>query len=187
MKEGTAFTVPQKEEEKSLPEKSSGFLKEGEAGSEEEVGKDIFSSLLLRWFSLHGRDLPWREEPSPYHVWLSEVMLQQTRVEAVKGYYRRFLSSLPDIPALAAAEEELVLKLWEGLGYYSRARNLQKGARLLVSQYGGKLPESAEELRRIPGIGDYTAAAIASIAFKERIPAVDGNLLRCRLAYRMQK
>ena len=178
MKEGTAFTVPQKEEEKSLPEKSSGFLKEGEAGSGEETGKDIFSSLLLRWFSLHGRDLPWREEPSPYHVWLSEVMLQQTRVEAVKGYYRRFLSSLPDIPALAAAEEELVLKLWEGLGYYSRARNLQKGARLLVSQYGGKLPESAEELRRIPGIGDYTAAAIASIAFKERIPAVDGNLLR---------
>lgn len=178
MKESTAFTVPQKEGEKSLPEKSSGFFKEGEAGSGEETGKDIFSSLLLRWFSLHGRDLPWREEPSPYHVWLSEVMLQQTRVEAVKGYYRRFLSSLPDIPALAAAEEELVLKLWEGLGYYSRARNLQKGARLLVSQYGGKLPESAEELRRIPGIGDYTAAAIASIAFKERIPAVDGNLLR---------
>lgn len=133
---------------------------------------------LLRWYDRNRRDLPWRHDPSPYHVWLSEIMLQQTRVEAVIGYYERFLQALPDIAALAAAPEEQYLKLWEGLGYYSRVRNLHKAACTIMEEYGGSLPETAGQLRRLPGIGDYTAAAIASIAFGEKVPAVDGNLLR---------
>ena len=133
---------------------------------------------LLAWYSENRRSLPWRDDPSAYHVWISEIMLQQTRVEAVKGYYARFLDRFPDISALAGAEEDAVLKLWEGLGYYSRARNLQKAARVLVNEYGGEMPRSAGKLKKLPGIGPYTAAAIASIAFGEKIPAVDGNLLR---------
>lgn len=133
---------------------------------------------LLAWYSENRRSLPWRDDPSAYHVWISEIMLQQTRVEAVKGYYTRFLERFPDIFTLARAEEDTVLKLWEGLGYYSRARNLQKAARVLVSEYGGEMPRNAKELKKLPGIGPYTAAAIASIAFGEKIPAVDGNLLR---------
>ena len=139
--------------------------------------EDLAGSLLA-WYDKEGRSLPWREDPSPYHVWISEIMLQQTRAAAVTGYYARFLSAFPDIPALAAAPEDQVIKAWEGLGYYSRARNLHKAARLLVSDYGGALPEDYEDLKRIPGIGDYTAAAIASIAFSRPVPAVDGNLLR---------
>ncbi len=133
---------------------------------------------LLLWYSQNRRTLPWRESPTPYHVWISEIMLQQTRVEAVKGYYARFLQALPTIEALASCPEEQLLKLWEGLGYYSRARNLQKAAQLLVTQYGGQLPSRYDELRKLPGIGDYTAGAIASIAFDQPVPAVDGNLLR---------
>ena len=133
---------------------------------------------LLRWYDTNRRILPWREDPAPYHVWLSEIMLQQTRVEAVKGYYERFLETLPDIKSLAAAEEDVYLKLWEGLGYYSRVRNLHKAAQQIMEEYGGKMPQTAAELRKLAGIGPYTAAAIASIAFGERIPAVDGNLLR---------
>ncbi|MDO5491064.1 MAG: A/G-specific adenine glycosylase, partial [Bacillota bacterium] len=133
---------------------------------------------LLRWYDENRRDLPWRREPSPYHVWLSEIMLQQTRVEAVRGYYARFLERLPDIPSLAQAEEDVYLKLWEGLGYYSRVRNLHRAAVQITEERGGRIPRTAKELLSLPGIGPYTAAAIASICFGERIPAIDGNLLR---------
>ncbi len=134
--------------------------------------------VLADWYRKHARLLPWRENPSPYRIWLSEIMLQQTRIEAVKPYFQRFLEALPDIPALAAAPEEAVLKLWEGLGYYSRARNLQKAARICVEEYGGELPADYDRLRKLPGIGNYTAGAIASIAWGQPVPAVDGNVLR---------
>lgn len=133
---------------------------------------------LLRWYEENRRELPWREDPTPYHVWLSEIMLQQTRVEAVKAYYRRFLAAFPDIVSLAGASEDEYLKLWEGLGYYRRVRNLHKAAGIVTERYGGRLPASYAELRALPGIGAYTAAAIASIAFGIPQPAVDGNLLR---------
>ena len=135
-------------------------------------------SRILRWYPMVRRPLPWRQDPTPYHVWVAEIMLQQTRIEAVIPYYTRFLKELPAIPDLAAVPEDRLLKLWEGLGYYSRARNLKKAAALLQEQYGGCLPASAAELRRLPGIGDYTAGAIASIAFGLPEPAVDGNVLR---------
>ena len=133
---------------------------------------------LLDWYDAERRILPWREDPTPYHVWLSEIMLQQTRVEAVKDYYARFLATLPDVAALAAADEDTYLKLWEGLGYYSRVRNLHKAAVLIMEKYGGEIPGTAKELQKLPGIGEYTAAAIASIAFGEPVSSVDGNLLR---------
>ncbi len=133
---------------------------------------------LLRWYDASRRDLPWRRDKDPYHVWVSEIMLQQTRVEAVKDYYRRFMERLPDVRALADAEEDEYMKLWEGLGYYSRIRNMHKAAVTVVSDYGGRMPRTRRELLQLPGIGDYTASAIASIAFGERTPAVDGNLLR---------
>ena len=133
---------------------------------------------LLDWFYKNQRSLPFRTDPSPYHVWLSEIMLQQTRVSAALPYYERFLAALPDIPALAACEEEKLHKLWEGLGYYSRVRNLQKAARIVCEQYGGDLPADYDALRSLPGIGDYTAGAVASIAFGIPVPAVDGNVLR---------
>ena len=133
---------------------------------------------LLHWYEYNRRILPWREDPTPYHVWVSEIMLQQTRVEAVRGYYDRFLASLPNIRALAEAEEEHLLKLWEGLGYYNRVRNMQKAARVLVEQYDGVMPAEYEKIRSLPGIGDYTAGAISSIAFGLPYPAVDGNVLR---------
>lgn len=133
---------------------------------------------IIRWYKKEKRELPWRENASPYHVWLSETMLQQTRIETVIPYYERFLSELPTISALAQVDDERLMKLWEGLGYYSRARNLKKAAQTVVSSYGGVLPETAEELQRLPGIGEYTAGAIASIAFGQPEPAVDGNVLR---------
>ena len=136
------------------------------------------SSALLDWFYKNQRILPFRTDPSPYHVWLSEIMLQQTRVSAALPYYRRFLEALPDIPALAACPEEKLHKLWEGLGYYSRVRNLQKAACIVCEQYGGQLPADYDALRALPGIGDYTAGAIASISFGIPVPAVDGNVLR---------
>lgn len=138
----------------------------------------VLPPLLLEWYGRCARILPWRSEPTPYRVWVSEVMLQQTRVEAVKPYFLRFMDALPDIPALAACPEDALLKLWEGLGYYSRARNLQKAAQKVTADYGGELPASFRELRSLPGIGDYTAGAIASIAFGLPHPAVDGNVLR---------
>ena len=133
---------------------------------------------LLNWFYANRRILPFREDPTPYHVWLSEIMLQQTRVSAALPYYERFLAALPDIPALAGCEEEKLHKLWEGLGYYSRVRNLQKAAKIVCAQYGGQLPADYNALLALPGIGEYTAGAIASISFGLPVPAVDGNVLR---------
>lgn len=139
---------------------------------------DRIAAPLLAWYDNGRRILPWREDPTPYHVWISEIMLQQTRVEAVKPYYDRFLQALPDIESLAAADDEKLLKLWEGLGYYNRARNLKKAAQILVSEYGGQMPDEYEKILSLPGIGSYTAGAIASIAFGKPHPAVDGNVLR---------
>ena len=133
---------------------------------------------LLPWFARNARALPWRADREPYHVWLSEIMLQQTRVEAVKGYYTRFLVALPTISALAAAEPELLSKLWEGLGYYSRVRSLQRAAREIMETNGGVFPSDYAAIRALPGVGDYTAGAIASICFEQPTPAVDGNVLR---------
>ena len=142
-----------------------------------ETLKDV-PKPLLRWYDGNKRVLPWREEPTPYRVWVSEIMLQQTRVEAVKPYFERFMRVLPSIGALAVAEEETLLKLWEGLGYYNRVRNLQKAACLVRECHGGELPADFDALMTLPGIGRYTAGAIASIAYGIPKPAVDGNVLR---------
>ena len=133
---------------------------------------------LLEWYGEHARVLPWRSDPTPYHVWLSEIMLQQTRVAAVLGYYARFLEEVPTVAHLAALDEERLMKLWQGLGYYNRARNLQKAARQIMNEFGGIFPRSYEGIRSLAGVGDYTAGAIASIAFGIPVPAVDGNVLR---------
>ncbi len=133
---------------------------------------------LLAWYAKEKRTLPWREAPTPYRVWVSEIMLQQTRVEAVKEYYLRFMQALPTVEDLAECEEEKLLKLWEGLGYYSRARNLQKAAKKIVGVYGGQFPSNVAQLKDLPGIGSYTAGAIASIAFGLPTAAVDGNVFR---------
>ena len=135
-------------------------------------------SLLLPWYKVSHRELPWRQDKEPYHVWLSEIMLQQTRVEAVKGYYARFLQTLPTIEALANADEETLYKLWEGLGYYSRVRNLHKAAIQIMERHGGTFPTDYNDIRALSGIGDYTAGAIGSICFDLPTPAVDGNVLR---------
>ena len=135
-------------------------------------------NTLLPWYRQNARALPWREDTEPYHVWISEIMLQQTRVEAVWTYYLRFLEQLPDIHTLAKAQESQLLKLWEGLGYYNRARNLQKAAQVIEEQYGGQFPNQYENIRALPGIGPYTAGAIASICFNQPYAAVDGNVLR---------
>ena len=150
---------------------------------------DLFgiSKPLLKWYDKNKRILPWREHPTPYRVWVSEIMLQQTRVEAVKPYYERFMNALPDIPALAGAEEELLLKLWEGLGYYNRVRNLQKAAGQIMEHYGGRMPDTVEELLKLSGIGSYTAGAVASIAYGRVAPAVDGNVLRVLSRIRMDE
>lgn len=142
---------------------------------------------LLTWYDKNRRILPWREEPTPYRVWVSEIMLQQTRVEAVKPYFERFMNSLPDIASLAAAEEEPLLKLWEGLGYYNRVRNLQKAAIQIMEEYDGRMPDTYEELLKLKGIGTYTAGAIASIAYHRPVPAVDGNVLRVISRIRMDE
>lgn len=133
---------------------------------------------LLTWYDENRRILPWREKPEPYRVWVSEIMLQQTRVEAVKPYFARFMERLPDIESLAAVEDDELLKLWEGLGYYSRARNLKAAAQQIVEQYGGQMPSEYHDLIKLKGIGSYTAGAISSIAFGRPVPAVDGNVLR---------
>ena len=133
---------------------------------------------LLSWYDEHARILPWREEPTAYRVWVSEIMLQQTRVEAVKPYYERFMEALPGIRELAACPEERLLKLWEGLGYYNRARNLKKAAEILVEEYEGVMPKDYEAVLALPGIGSYTAGAVLSIAYEKCYPAVDGNVLR---------
>lgn len=133
---------------------------------------------LLSWYGQNKRELPWRQEPTPYHVWISEIMLQQTRVEAVKGYYTRFLHRLPAIRDLALCPQEELLKLWEGLGYYNRVKNMQKAAIEIEEKYQGEIPLDYQKILSLPGIGSYTAGAIASIAYKLPFPAVDGNVLR---------
>lgn len=133
---------------------------------------------LLPWYAANKRALPWREDREPYHIWISEIMLQQTRVEAVKGYYARFLADLPTVEDLAACDDEHLHKLWEGLGYYSRVRNLKKAAQVIVAQYDGHFPQTYDAILALPGIGEYTAGAICSIAFGQPTPAVDGNVLR---------
>ena len=142
---------------------------------------DILSQLpgaLLPWYDAGHRDLPWRRDREPYHIWLSEIMLQQTRAEAVKGYYARFLEALPSIADLAQCDDDALHKLWEGLGYYSRVRNLKKAAIAIMDHHGGDFPSTFKEVLALPGIGDYTAGAICSIAFGLPTPAVDGNVLR---------
>ncbi len=133
---------------------------------------------LVRWYRKSHRILPWRDTNNAYLIWVSEIMLQQTRVEAVKPYFERFVTCLPDVRALAQCQEEKLLKLWEGLGYYNRVRNMQRAARVVVEQYGGTLPRDVQKLLALPGIGRYTAGAIASIAYGIPVPAVDGNVLR---------
>ena len=142
-----------------------------------------FSRPLVDWYKKEARPLPWREEPTPYRVWVSEIMLQQTRIEAAREYFNRFTRAFPTVEALAAAELDDVLKLWEGLGYYSRARNLHKCAKTVCETYGGVFPPDAAALRALPGIGDYTAGAIASIAFGIPAAAVDGNVERVLCRY----
>ena len=133
---------------------------------------------LVEWFAEHARILPWRSDPTPYHVWVSEIMLQQTRVAAALGYYKRFMDQVPTVADLAELPEERLMKLWQGLGYYNRARNLQKAARQIMDEFGGVFPQRYEDIRSLAGVGDYTAGAIASIAFGVPVPAVDGNVLR---------
>ena len=139
---------------------------------------DEFIQPLLAWYDENKRILPWRDKYNAYYTWVSEIMLQQTRVEAVKPYFERFIRELPDIQALAVCPEEKLLKLWEGLGYYSRVRNMQLAAREMVEKYNGRLPDDFSLLISLKGIGSYTAGAIASIAYGEKVPAVDGNVLR---------
>ena len=138
----------------------------------------LMAEPLIDWYRKNKRDLPWRNNPSPYHVWVSEIMLQQTRVEAVKPFYARFLNELPDIKSLAEAEEDKILKLWEGLGYYNRVRNMQKAAQQVMEIHNGEFPADYEAIRNLTGIGNYTAGAISSFAFGIPKPAVDGNVLR---------
>ncbi|MCQ4348303.1 A/G-specific adenine glycosylase [Pseudomonas stutzeri] len=146
-----------------------------------------FADRVLAWFDRHGRhDLPWQQDISPYRVWVSEIMLQQTQVSTVLGYYQRFMSALPTLQALAEADEDEVLHLWTGLGYYSRARNLHKTARILVAEHGGEFPRSVEALAALPGIGRSTAGAIASIAMGLRAPILDGNVKRVLARYLAQ-
>ena len=146
------------------------------------MNRKNFTQTILSWYDQGHRDLPWRRTQDPYRIWISEIMLQQTRAETVVSYYERFLARYPTVQDLASAPEEELLKAWEGLGYYSRARSLQKAAKEIVARYGGQLPADLEKLRALPGIGDYTAGAIASIAFGIPAAAVDGNVERvlCR-------
>ena len=139
---------------------------------------DALPGALIPWYRANKRELPWRADREPYHIWVSEIMLQQTRVEAVKGYYARFLQRLPDIASLAGCDDDELHKLWEGLGYYSRVRNLKKAAQVIIREHGGIFPQDHKSVLALPGIGDYTAGAICSIAFSQPTPAVDGNVLR---------
>ena len=143
--------------------------------------KDI--ERLVLWFRENRRTMAWRSDPTPYHVWISEIMLQQTRVETVHAYYASFLNAFPDVRALSEADDDSLYKQWEGLGYYSRARNLRKASGMIVSRYGGRVPDTYEELIRLPGIGVYTAGAILSIAYHQPVPVVDGNVLRVLMRF----
>ncbi len=137
-----------------------------------------FTKTLMRWFTTNQRDLPWRADKEPYHVWVSEIMLQQTRVEAVREYYLRFMKELPTVADLAAADEESLLKLWQGLGYYNRIRNMHKAAKTVMEDLDGQFPATFAGIKALSGIGEYTAGAIGSICFDLQVPAVDGNVLR---------
>jgi A/G-specific adenine glycosylase len=137
-----------------------------------------FQNQLLNWYDEHARTLPWRDFPTPYRVWISEIMLQQTRVDTVKPYFKKFTQEVPTIEALANIAEDDLLKLWQGLGYYSRGLNLKKAAQLILEKFQGEVPKNIHDLKQLPGIGDYSAGAIASIAYGERASAVDGNVLR---------
>lgn len=160
--------------------RGSGSRASGSArrGQDEEPQVRALRRALIHWYELHGRTLPWREHPDPYRVWVSEVMLQQTRVEVVKAYFARWMKALPDIFALASASDDQVLSLWQGLGYYSRARRLRQGAQFVVEQMGGRLPSAPQELLKVPGIGPYSAGAISSIAYGLPSAIVDGNVVR---------
>ena len=157
-----------------------GLLSDWGSGEQEAPLKELeqLPIPLLVWYRENARALPWRSNPTPYRVWVSEIMLQQTRVAAVLEYYRRFLEEAPTVSDLASLPEDRLMKLWQGLGYYSRARNLQKAARQIMDQWGGVFPNTYEVIRGLAGVGDYTAGAIASIAFGLPVPAVDGNVLR---------
>ena len=137
-----------------------------------------FQNLLMQWYEKEARELPWRSDPSPYKVWISEIMLQQTRVDTVIPYFLRFVATVPTVQALAQIEEEKLLKLWQGLGYYNRVLNLKKAAQAIVNNFGGEIPSGMKDLMSLPGIGVYTAGAISSIAFGKAVPAIDGNVLR---------
>ena len=137
-----------------------------------------FPAALLAWYALHARKLPWRDNPDPYAIWVSEIMLQQTRVESVIPYFQRWLDRFPGVAELACAPQQAVLALWEGLGYYSRARNMHRAAQIIMTEWNGELPRDPQALARLPGIGRYTAGAIASIAFGQDVPALDGNIRR---------
>ncbi len=169
--------MAQRSMQRNLKQESRTAAMGQDAPAEQARLQAIIQPLTV-WFRENQRNLPWRQEPTPYHVWLSEIMLQQTRVEAVIPYYLRFLERLPDIASLAVVDEEELMKLWQGLGYYNRARNLKRAAEQSVLEYGGELPADYEKLLKLPGIGSYTAGAIASIAFGIARPAVDGNVLR---------
>ena len=151
-----------------------------------EGGENVenFARSVIDWYDQGHRAFPWRETRDPYRIWISEIMLQQTRAETVISYYNRFMDLFPDIRHLAQSDEQTLLKAWEGLGYYSRARNLRKCAQLVLESYGGQLPDSYEALLALPGIGPYTAGAVASIAFGRRCAAVDGNVLRVMARFR---
>ncbi len=138
---------------------------------------------ILLWYEKERRDLPWRRDKDPYHIWISEIMLQQTRIETVIPYYERFLRELPDIASLASVDDEKLMKLWEGLGYYSRAKNLKKAAQVIMDRYDGIFPDDPQDILSLPGIGPYTCGAIASIAFNKKTPAIDGNVLRVFARY----
>jgi len=154
------------------------------------IKQDLLEKIavpLLTWYDRGHRKLPWREDKNPYRIWVSEIMLQQTRVEAVIPYFERFMAVFPNVCSLAEAEDDVLLKNWEGLGYYSRARNLKKAAVKIMREYEGRMPDTWEELQKLPGIGSYTAGAIASIAFGRCVPAVDGNVLRILSRLRMDE
>ena len=143
-----------------------------------QQNKEVMQQKLLAWYDQNKRDLPWRKTKNPYYIWVSEIMLQQTRVEAVKDYYKRFITALPTINDLAKAEQDQLYKLWQGLGYYNRVKNIQQAANTILEEFAGEFPTTKQQLQNLKGIGDYTSSAIASIAFEEPVAVVDGNVLR---------
>jgi A/G-specific adenine glycosylase len=162
-----------------MPIATDRILKKGSSAPHFTVAqKESLRRKLLAWYGKHARDLPWRKSRDPYRVWISEIMLQQTQVATVRDYFLRFVREFPNVRRLAAADEQQVLRLWEGLGYYRRARQLHAAAQKIVTEHGGRFPQAVDELRELPGIGRYTAGAIASIAFDQRAPILEANTIR---------